>query len=158
MQDIKLKTVDIKPEQMKINKISGGAGGAGGIADQLQELIIKIQFREKYMKKKGIEQITADLEEEINEADETFEFSSMNIKDGGESVWIMCNDPSEREKIRNFILNKEVTLVIESEGKRFFGKFAQTKEKEKWKAANKEVKNIFGSNIKRVKPLGGEEL
>ena len=54
MQDIKLKTVDIKPEQMKINKISGGAGGAG-IADQLQELIIKIQFREKYMKKKGIE-------------------------------------------------------------------------------------------------------
>ena len=56
MQDIKLKTVDIKPEQMKINKISGGAGGAGGgIADQLQELIIKIQFREKYMKKKGIE-------------------------------------------------------------------------------------------------------
>ena len=56
MQDIKLKTVDIKPEQMKINKINGGAGGAGGgIADQLQELIIKIQFREKYMKKKGIE-------------------------------------------------------------------------------------------------------
>ena len=53
MQDIKLKTVDIKPEQMKINKNMGGNGV--GIADQLQELIIKIQFREKYMKKKGIE-------------------------------------------------------------------------------------------------------
>ncbi len=74
-------------------------------------------------------------------------------------MWIMCNEGSEREKIRNFILNKEVTLVIESEGKRFFGKFAQTKEKEKWKAANKDLKNIFGGPIKRVKPLdGGEEL
>ena len=80
----------------------------------------------------------------------------MNIKDGGESVWIMCNDPGEREKIRNFILAKEVTLVIESEGKRFFGKFAQNKEKEKWKAANKDPKNIFGAPIKKVKPLGGE--
>ena len=105
------------------------------------------------MKKKGIEQITAELEEEINEAEETFEFTSLQIKDGGQSVWIMCNQPEEREKLRNFILSKEVTLVIESDGKRFFGKFAQAKEKEKWKLANKDNKGIFGQPIKRVVPI-----
>ena len=96
------------------------------------------------------------MEEEINEAEETFEFTSMQIKDGGESVWIMCNLPDEREKIRNFILNKEVTLVIESDGKRFFGKYAQVKEKDKWKRANKEVKNVFGQPIKRVVPMSDD--
>ena len=30
-------------------------GGGSGIADHLKDILIKIQFREKYMKKKGIE-------------------------------------------------------------------------------------------------------
>ncbi len=137
-------------------KITKGGNSGPSIAEQLQELIIKLHFREKYMKKKGIEQITADLEEEINEAEETFEFSSLQIKDGGETVWIMCNQAEEREKLRNFILNKDVTLVIESDGKRFFGKYAQKKEKEKWKLSNKDNKNIFGQPIKKVVPIGDD--
>ena len=47
MKDIKLES--IKGEKMKVAK------GGPNIAEQLQELIVKVHFREKYMKKKGIE-------------------------------------------------------------------------------------------------------
>ena len=96
---------------------------------------MKVTFREKYMKKKGIEEITAELEEEMQEA-EDFEYTNMNIRDGGETVWIMCNDPEDRAKIRDFLITKEVLLVIESDNKRFFGKYASKDEKERWKKSN----------------------
>ena len=101
-------------------------------------------FREKYMKKKGIELITAEIEEEMAEADETFDYSNMNIRDGGETVWILCNQAEERAKIREFLLQKEVTLAIESDGKRFFGKYASKVEKDKYREANKDGGNLFG--------------
>ncbi len=90
------------------------------------------------------------------EAEETFEYSNMNIRDGGESVWIMCNQESERAKIRNFLLSKEVTLAIESDGKRFFGKFASKAEKDRYKEANKDGGNLFKKNAgdKKATPKG----
>ena len=115
---------------------------------------MKVHFREKYMKKKGIEEITAALEEEMAEAEEVFDYTNMNIRDGGESVWIMCNDPNERAKIRNYLIGKEVVLVIESDEKRFFGKFGSKEEKEKWKAANPLNRDFFG----KEKPPKKEEL
>ncbi len=72
----------------------------------------------------------------------------MNIRDGGESVWIMCNIAEERVKIRDYLLKKEVTLAIESEGKRFFGKFASKAEKEKYKEKNVGGANLFGKKNK----------
>ena len=53
-------------------------------------------------------------------------------------VWILCNNPGERERIRTYLVQKEYTLVVESDRKRFFGKFGSKDEKEKWKAENKE--------------------
>ncbi len=100
------------------------------------------------MKKKGIEQITAELEEDFTESEETFDYTNMNIRDGGESVWIMCNIAEERVKIRDYLLKKEVTLAIESEGKRFFGKFASKAEKEKYKEKNVGGANLFGKKNK----------
>ena len=114
------------------------------IQNTLQELIIKVTFREKYMKKKGIELITAEIEEEMADADETFDYSNMNIRDGGETVWILCNQAGERVKIRDYLLQKEVTLAIESDGKRFFGKFASKVEKDKYREVNKDGGNLFG--------------
>ena len=88
--------------------------------------------------------ITAELEEDMGEAEETFEYSNMNIRDGGESVWILCNQAGERAKIRDYLLQKEVTLAIESDGKRFFGKFASKAEKDKYREANKDGSGLFG--------------
>ena len=86
------------------------------------ELVMKVHFREKHLKKRSIEEISAELEEELGEAE--FEYTNLSIRDGGESVWIMCNDAEERARIREFLVGKENLLVIESDGKRFFGKFA----------------------------------
>jgi len=60
----------------------------------------------------------------------------MNVKDE-RYLWMLCNDAEERVRVREILLNKEYTLAIETEGKRFFGKFASKDEKEKWKSANK---------------------
>ena len=59
---------------------------------------MKLHFRDKYLKKKDIETISAELEEELSDAE--FEYSSLSIRDGGETVWIMCNDANERARIR----------------------------------------------------------
>ena len=80
----------------------------------------------------------------MGDADETFDYSNMNIRDGGESVWILCNQAGERAKIRDYLLQKEVTLAIESDGKRFFGKYASKVEKDKYREANKDGGNLFG--------------
>ena len=71
----------------------------------------------------------------------------MNIRDGGELIWIMCNDPTERLKIKDYLVEKEVTLVVETEGKRFFGRFGSQPEKERWKEAHKDNVGIFGQKI-----------
>ena len=126
----------------------GGKNAAFNIQNTLQTMVIKVIFREKYMKKKGIELIAAELEEQMGEAEETFEYSNMNIRDGGESVWILCNQEAERAKIRDFLLKKEVTLAIESDGKRFFGKFSSKQEKDKYREANKDGANLFGQKKK----------
>ena len=131
----------IKLETVKDGPLKSGMN----IHSTLQGLIIKVVFREKYMKKKGIELITAELEEEMTESEETFDYSNMNIRDGGESVWILCNQAEERAKIREFLAAKEVTLVIESDGKRYFGRYASKAEKDKYREANKDGGGLFGS-------------
>ena len=44
-------------------------------------------------------------------------------------IQMLCNDAEERQKLRAFLLAKEYILVIEAEGKRFFGKYAGKDEK-----------------------------
>jgi len=56
-------------------------------------------------------------------------------------VWMLCNDGNERERMREFLLNKEYVLVVESDNRRFFGKYAKKDEKDKWKEANKKDPN-----------------
>ena len=36
----------------------------------------------------------------------------MNLK-GEQFVWIMCNDAGERKKLREFLTQKEIVLVVE---------------------------------------------
>ena len=117
--DIELKPID--PKKFKAPDLKAQFGGSG-IGQAMLELVMKVHFREKHLKKRSIEEIAAELEEELVEAE--FEYSNLNIRDGGESVWIMCNDAEERARIRQFLIGKENLLVIESDGKRFFGKFA----------------------------------
>jgi preprotein translocase subunit SecD len=95
---------------------------------------MKVHFREKYLKKKGILDLSAEVEEGL--AEEEISYQNMNVK-GDKYVWIMCNDKEDRQKIRDFMVQKEYTLVVESEGKRYFGKFAQVGEKGIWKENNK---------------------
>ena len=56
-------------------------------------------------------------------------------------IWMLCNDGGERQRVREYLLAKEYILAIESDGKRFFGKFANREEKEKFKEANKKDPN-----------------
>lgn len=56
---------------------------------------------------------------------------------GEEYIWIMCNDAGNRKKIREFLTQKEYTLVVEQDGKRYFGKFGNTLEKNTWKENNR---------------------
>lgn len=105
---------------------------------------MKIHFREKHLRKKGIEMLTAELEEEMLEEHE-FEYSSMNIRDGGKNVWILCNNADERANIREFLLAKDTVLVVEAErGKRFFAKFASKVEKDKWREEYKDSSILKG--------------
>lgn len=60
----------------------------------------------------------------------------MNLK-GEQFVWIMCNDAGERKKLREFLTQKEIVLVVEQDGKRYFGKFASTGEKNTWRENNR---------------------
>ena len=123
--EIELKSIDTK--SIKVENMGGG-GPFGNIGNALKELVMKLHFRDKYMKKKGIEEMTAELEDELTEAE--FEYSSLSIRDGGETVWIMCNDAQERARIRAHLIQKEIILVVESDGKRFFGKFGSKVEKD----------------------------
>lgn len=110
---------------------------------------MKIHFREKHMRKRGIEMLTAELEEEMQE-DHDFEYSSMNIRDGGRNVWILCNDADERANIREFLLAKDFVLVVEAErGKRFFGKFASKVEKDKWREEYKDSSILKGPVVQK---------
>jgi tRNA G10 N-methylase Trm11 len=101
---------------------------------------MKVHFRDKYLKKKGILDIAAELEESL--AEEEFTFSNMNVREE-KYIQMLCNDADERERIREFLLKKETTLVIEAEGKRFFGKFANKDEKLKFKEAQKNADKKF---------------
>ncbi len=56
-------------------------------------------------------------------------------------VWMLCNDTNERQKVRTYLVQKEAILAVESDNKRYFGKFATKVEKEKWKEANKKDPN-----------------
>jgi len=49
----------------------------------------------------------------------------------------MCNNAQDRENIRNYLLPKEYTLVVESDLKKYFAKFANKEEKEAWREWNK---------------------
>ena len=51
------------------------------------------------------------------------------------------------------MIAKEYLLVVESDGKRFFGKFAAKDEKERWKEENKGKHAIFGKNAPPKKVL-----
>lgn len=50
---------------------------------------MKIQFREKYLKKRGILELSAEIEESL--ADEEIIYQNMNMRDE-RYVWILCND------------------------------------------------------------------
>lgn len=95
---------------------------------------MKVHFREKYLNKKGILDLSSEVEEILS--DEEVDYQNMNVR-GEKYIWIMCNDKNERQKIRDLLLSKEYTLVIESDSKRFFGKFASKPEKDLWRENNK---------------------
>ena len=62
--DVELKDIDVS--KLNVRTVKGGVPGSGqDIKNQLTDLIMRVTFREKYMKKKGIEEITAELEEEF---------------------------------------------------------------------------------------------
>jgi preprotein translocase subunit SecD len=54
---------------------------------------MKVHFREKYLKKKGILDLSAEVEEGL--AEEEISYQNMNVK-GDKYVWIMCNDKEDR--------------------------------------------------------------
>ena len=66
-QDIKLERMD--PSTIKTRSIDPsllqGKLNLGGI----QDVIMKVHFREKHLKKKSIEEISSDLEEVLSDAD-----------------------------------------------------------------------------------------
>jgi 23S rRNA pseudoU1915 N3-methylase RlmH len=146
--------------EMRDVKMSNDVLNAQGprIGEALKEMVMRVHFREKYMRKKGIELITAELEEELQE--EEFAYTNMNIRDGGRLVWIMCSDPEERENIKNYLVKKEVLLVVETGGKRFFGKFASQAEKQSWKEENKGKDSLFGgaAGVKKEPTNKADEL
>lgn len=50
--------------------------------------------------------------------------------------------------MRDFLLKKETILCIESEEKRFFGKFASKEEKERYRKENPDI-NVLGKPKKK---------
>ena len=67
------------------------------------------------------------IEEGLGE--EEVEYQNFNIRDAS-YIWVLCNKAEERQKIKEFLIPKEYTLAVETDRKRFFGKFAQKEEKE----------------------------
>ena len=64
--DVELKDIDVS--KLNVRTVKGGGPGSGlDIKNQLTDLIMRVTFRDKYMKKKGIEEITAELEEEFTD-------------------------------------------------------------------------------------------
>ena len=56
----------------------------------------------------------------------------MNIRED-KYIWILCNKPEMREKLREYLLTREDVLVIDSDYRRFYGKFATKAEKKEWR-------------------------
>jgi hypothetical protein len=106
---------------------------------------MKIHFREKYMKKKGILVLASELEEALGE-EEDIEYQSFNAKD--DFIQVLCNNADMRHLLRDFLLRRETILVVESEEKRFFGKFASKDEKQRFKEANPDI-NVLGTPKKK---------
>ena len=100
---------------------------------------MKIYFRDKYLKKKEIFELAVEVEEILSE-DEDIAFQNFNIKDE-KYIQLLCGDPEMRKIIRDLLLEKQIILSIESDNKRYFGKYAQSTERERFKEQAKQRKN-----------------
>lgn len=134
-----IKMTSIDPSEIKVESIDLKNSGirrenTGFDISSLKNVIIKVHFREKYMKKKGILDLTSEVEEGLQE--EEIQYANLNMKEE-KYIWIMCNDAGERQRIKDYLAQREYTLVVELEGKRFFGKFSSQGEKTIWKENNK---------------------
>ncbi|CDW80050.1 UNKNOWN [Stylonychia lemnae] len=135
---IKLRSIDPKEIKMESIDISGKNGGQRFNIDGLKGVIVKVHFRDKHLKKKGILDISAEVEEQL--AEEEITYQNFNMREE-RYVWMLCNDAAERQRMREFLLAKEYILAVETDNKRYFGKYAKKEEKEKWKEANKKDPN-----------------
>jgi hypothetical protein len=83
-KDIKITNIDLKGEKV------GGSSNLGGKFDPglIKEIIVKVHFREKYLKKRGILELSAELEETL--AEEEIQYQNFNMRDE-RYIWILCN-------------------------------------------------------------------
>lgn len=135
--EIKLESIDPKKLNMQTINFRDGTNTMGGKAfdvSQINKVIVKIHFRDKYLKKSGAYELSAEMEEILGE--EEVDYQNFNVKDE-KYIWMLCNDGGERERIKDILTQKEFTLVVEADGKRFFGKYASKEEKDTWRANNK---------------------
>jgi hypothetical protein len=93
-------------------------------------MIMKVYFREKHLKKTGVLELSAEIEEELSESD--IDFQNFNVRED-RFLHILCNDPEERQKLVDYFVRKEYILVVQANGKRYFGKYSTKIEKDAFK-------------------------
>lgn len=125
---IELRSID--PSELGIKSIDLGGKKGGFNIDGIKNIIMKVYFREKHLKKTGILELSAKFEEELAESE--IDFQNFNIREE-RYLHMLCNDPEERQSLIDFFVPKEEILVVQANGKRYFGKYAQKAEKQAFK-------------------------